>query len=108
MTFYLRKGPQEFIRVHLSQIKYLEASSNYCIVHTELGKFIYCNTMGEMAQKLIPNDPRSQFIKPHRSYIVNVEHVDRIDGNTLHIGDKTIELSRTTKVEVKGRFNIIR
>jgi len=61
------------ISVH--DIFYLEAADDYVKVHTKDGYFLKNKTMTHFEETL---DPK-QFVRCHRSYIVNVQQITRID-----------------------------
>ena len=61
--------------IPLEDIHYLEASDDYVKIHTHNGAFLKNRTMGYFEQVLDPN----RFVRTHRSYIINVQQVTRID-----------------------------
>ena len=54
---------------------YLEAADDYVKIHTPEGYFLKNKTMAHFEQALDPN----QFVRSHRSYIVNIQQITRID-----------------------------
>ena len=56
-------------------IQYLEAADDYVKIHTAEGVFLKKKTMGYFEQILEPQN----FIRIHRSYLVNVQLITRID-----------------------------
>lgn len=63
----------KIIPVH--DVQYLEAADDYVKVHTKDGYFLKNKTMNHFEQVLDAN----QFVRSHRSYIVNVQQITRID-----------------------------
>lgn len=63
----------KIIPVH--EVQYLEAADDYVKVHTKDGYFLKNKTMTHFEQVLDTN----QFVRSHRSYIVNVQQITRID-----------------------------
>jgi two-component system LytT family response regulator len=61
--------------IPLEDIHYLEASDDYVKIHTHNGAFLKNRTMSHFEQSLDP----TQFVRVHRSYILNVQQVTRID-----------------------------
>jgi two-component system, LytTR family, response regulator len=61
--------------IPLDDIHYLEASDDYVRIHTHNGVFLKNRTMSYFEQVLDPN----RFVRTHRSYIINVQQVTRID-----------------------------
>src|SRR5688572_19474865 len=54
---------------------YLEAADDYVKIHTTEGYFLKNKTMSHFEQSL----DNAQFVRSHRSYIVNVQQITRID-----------------------------
>lgn len=58
-------------------ILYLEAADDYVKIHTKEGAFLKNKTMSYFEETL----DRSLFVRCHRSYIINIQEVTRIDQN---------------------------
>jgi two-component system LytT family response regulator len=63
----------KIIPVH--DVQYLEAADDYVKVHTGEGYFLKNKTMSHFEQVL----DKQQFVRSHRSYIINVSQITRID-----------------------------
>ncbi len=61
--------------IPVEEIHYLEAADDYVKIHTKDGVFLKNKTMGHFEQVL----NTQQFVRTHRSYIVNVQLVTRLD-----------------------------
>jgi two-component system LytT family response regulator len=61
--------------IPVEDIHYLEASDDYVKIHTHNGAFLKNKTMSYFEQVL----DNTQFVRTHRSYILNVQQVTRID-----------------------------
>lgn len=61
--------------IPVQDIFYLEAADDFVKVFTKEGYFLKNKTMSHFEQVLDP----SQFVRSHRSYIVNVQQITRID-----------------------------
>jgi two-component system LytT family response regulator len=61
--------------IPVQDVFYLEAADDYVKVHTQEGGFLKNKTMNHFEQTLDPN----QFVRSHRSYIVNIQQITRID-----------------------------
>ncbi len=57
------------------EIHYLEAADDYVKLHTREGAFLKNKTMSYFEQSL----NAAQFVRTHRSYIINVQEITRID-----------------------------
>ena len=56
------------------EIQYLEAADDYVKIHTKDGVFLKNKTMAQFEQLL-----GNQFVRTHRSYIINVQLINRIE-----------------------------
>ena len=61
--------------IPLEDIHFLEAADDYVKIHTHNGAFLKNRTMSWFEKAL----DSSQFVRTHRSYILNVQQVTRID-----------------------------
>jgi two-component system LytT family response regulator len=61
--------------IPVTEIQYLEAADDYVKIYTPEGSFLKNKTMGFFENALSAN----QFVRTHRSYIVNVQEITRID-----------------------------
>ncbi|MDB5272324.1 MAG: DNA-binding response regulator [Chitinophagaceae bacterium] len=61
--------------IPVADIVYIEAQDDYAMIHTSEGKFLKQQTMKHFEQAL----PAGQFIRIHRSYIINVQEMMRIE-----------------------------
>ena len=61
--------------IPIEDIHYLEAADDYVKIHTHNGAFLKNRTMSFFERTLDP----TQFVRTHRSYILNVQQVTRID-----------------------------
>ena len=83
--------------IPVDEVHYLEAADDYVKIHTKDGSFIKNRTMGNFEQLL----DAQQFVRCHRSYMVNVQFITRIDPYekesfvaVLKTGDK-VPVSKT-------------
>jgi two-component system LytT family response regulator len=61
--------------IPVEDIHYLEAADDYVKIHTKEGSFLKNKTMGHFESVLNAN----QFVRTHRSYILNISEITRID-----------------------------
>lgn len=61
--------------IPVEDIHYLEAANDYVNIHTSSGAFLKKRTMGYFEQAL----DEQQFVRVHRSYIVQIQQVTRLD-----------------------------
>ncbi|RYZ26240.1 MAG: response regulator [Chitinophagaceae bacterium] len=61
--------------INIQQIQYLESADDYVKIHTSEGVFLKNKTMSFYEQSL----PADVFIRTHRSYMINIHEITRID-----------------------------
>lgn len=61
--------------IPIPDILYLEAADDYVKIHTKEGAYLKNKTMSFFENTL----PQDQFVRTHRSYILNVQEITRID-----------------------------
>jgi len=103
--FLVRKLGREFL-VAAADIEWLQASGNYVNLRVRGHDYPLRSTIGGIIGKLDPD----RFVRIHRSYIVNLDHVGSIEpldtGDArLHLRDgSTLPVSRSHRGELRGRF----
>jgi DNA-binding LytR/AlgR family response regulator len=81
----------KYLRINHADLLYVEGLNNYVVLHLPGQRVVTYQTLKELADIL----PRPPFLRVHKSYIVSLNHVRLIDGNTLYIEDKLIPVSDT-------------
>ena len=98
--YFFIKCDHKYEKVNYSDVLYIEAMQNYCIVHVPDRKMITYITFSGLESQL----PADRFLKVHKSFLVAIEKVKSIDGNEIIIGNARIPISRTLKDEVMNRI----
>jgi DNA-binding LytR/AlgR family response regulator len=87
-------------KVMYSDLLYAEAMLNYVMLHTSAKKMMVYVTIKGLEEQL----PPETFIKVHKSFVVNITKVKRIEGNVLDIGSQKITISQNLKEKVIGEI----
>lgn len=61
--------------IPVSDIRYIEASEDYVMIHTKEARHLKAQTMKYYENRLNP----SRFVRIHRSYIVNISYIERLE-----------------------------
>ena len=102
--FFKKKGV--FQKVKISEILYVEANDDYCIIHTKTGNFIASQRLTQMEEVL----SNYSFMKTHRSYLVNLKAITsvNVNDNLVILHDKQVPFSRSKKEGLLKQINMIK
>ncbi|WP_299241942.1 response regulator transcription factor [uncultured Aquimarina sp.] len=94
------KSDAKIIKIMVDEIVFIEGLKEYVKIVCKNEKYITLMSL----KQLILDLPYDQFIRVHKSYIVNSVMVDAIEGNMLHVGDEKIPVSRDRKSDIVKRI----
>lgn len=84
------------VRIPQADILYIESSGNYIHIITRTQKLISRQSLEWVQEQL----PLHQFLRVHRSFIVNAAEVHRFTARSLYIGATEIPVSRTNHASI--------
>jgi DNA-binding LytR/AlgR family response regulator len=91
------------LKIYTNKIKWIEAYGDYVKVVTEDDSNLVLSTM-----KSFENDlSKEKFIRVHKSYIINIDKVERFNSKFAEIGVTKIPLSRNKKEDLIKALAII-
>lgn len=93
--FILIKNNQRVEKVWLKHIIYIEGMKEYVAFHTDEGRVI-----GLYALKQLINELPDNFIRIHRSYIVNKDFVKGVEGPFVLLGGLKLPIGKSYKQHV--------
>lgn len=94
----------KYRKVTLDKLEWVEANESYCVLHLSSGSTMTLScTLAAVGRELPPDD----FIRIHRSYIVNLRAVKGKMGNCLQVGDKWLPIGRNCREEVYAHFLLL-
>lgn len=99
-SYMFVKTDSKLEKVHFDEILFVEAMENYAGIHTADKKLITHATLKSIQEIL----PAGSFIQPHKSYLVNMDAIDSIEGNLLHVGRYQVPISKYQKEEVMEKI----
>jgi two-component system, LytTR family, response regulator LytT len=99
-TLFIKEGTC-FHKIKFADILYLESEHVYVYVHTIGKKIIVRSTM----QNYLIHFAEQKFIRIHRSFVVNLEHVQTINAENVIINGVSLPIGRTFKEEL---LNIVK
>ena len=84
-------------KVYLSSIKWIQAFGDYIKLVTNEDNFLVLSTMKAFLNKM----PDKQFVRIHKSFIVNVTKVDNWSTNKVEVDGTKLPMSRSRKDELE-------
>jgi two-component system, LytTR family, response regulator len=81
------------LKVYTSKIKWIEAFGDYIKVITDEDNHLVLSTMKSFETEL----PEGKFVRVHKSYIVNLERIEKFNSKFAEIGKTKIPISRNKK-----------
>ena len=91
--FFFVKSDKQMKKVFFKDILFVEGLENYISIYTLKEKILVHSTMKNIINSL----PEESFIQTHRSYIVNVNHVNLVEGNVLNVAGHEIPVARNCR-----------
>ena len=82
-----------YYRIQFEDIQFIKADNVYLEVNTVDKKFLVRSPLKDYLEKL----PRNKFYRAHKSYIVNVDHIEAINSKDILINKNLIPISKDFK-----------
>ncbi len=98
------KDKHVFEKLEFSDIMWLKAENSYVSIITKIKNYLLTSdTLGSMLEKIDCN----WIMRVHRSYAVNINMVDAIDGNQLKVNEELIPIGKNYRNVIKECFRIL-
>lgn len=90
------------VKLDVEDIIYIDYFDRKINIHTLDETFYQYGNISDMAKKM----EKYNFIFPHRAYIVNMNYIEKIDGNVIKLYKKlgNIPISKLKKKEINEKF----
>ena len=87
------KSGYDFLKILVADIQYIKSEGDYSFVFTSQSRHLVAHPLKYWNEKLSVKS----FCQVHKSYIVNVAHIDKVSGNEIYLKGTTIPIGRTFK-----------
>jgi DNA-binding LytR/AlgR family response regulator len=98
--YFFIKCDNQIEKVFYDDLIYAEAMLNYVMLYTHAKKMMVYITIKSLEEQL----PSNLFIKVHKSFIVNINKIKSIEGNTIDIGNQKITISQNLREKVMNEI----
>ena len=87
------KADHKLYKVQYADIKFIEGQREYVSFHVPSGRITALMSLKHLEESL----PKEMFIRCHKSYIVNKNMVEALEGNSLVVAGKSIPIGQSYK-----------
>jgi len=102
---FIRTDSKKSEMIFYKDILYLQADRAYCDIVTDDKVYPLSSNM----RKVFDQFDNPNFLKVHRSYIINIGRITGIEGNMIKMGDKhTVQMSPANREMVLTKLNLIK
>lgn len=91
----------DYLKIRLDEIAYIEAGGSYSKIHLADNRSMMISFHLAVIEKSLPDN---DFVRIHRSYIVNLRHVTSLIGNSLNVNGKMLTIGRDYRDDFHKRF----
>jgi DNA-binding LytR/AlgR family response regulator len=91
------------VKIMLNDVLFIEANRNYSQLVTKGKDYVVTSALREVEAKL----PSSMFLRTHRSFIVNMGHIDEVGERYLGIAKKRIPLGAGMRKRLLANFQTV-
>lgn len=98
-NYILVKSDFKVFRILHEDILYIESMKEYVAFHTKNGRTMSLGSLKKLQTEL----PTEQFIRIHKSYMVNMDYVSALEGNMLHLLEHRLPIGTSFKEDVLKR-----
>lgn len=90
-------------KIKIKDITYIQALGDYVNIYTNDNRYTVHITLKGMEEKL----PQDKFYRLHRSYLIALDHIDKVEEGTAFIGKHPVPIGEQYKKELLKKINLI-
>ena len=96
-TLLLKSG-SKMLKFNPDNILYIKASGNYSKVYLKKEKVLVDHTLSELIDEHLP----AKFIRIHRSFIINMDHLEEYESHQIKVEETTLPVGKTYRNKVRS------
>ena len=97
----LVKADKKLYALLFSEILFMEGQGDYIRIRTDHKNLVVHDTIKSFLATL----PEQEFMRIHKSYVINLKRIEYIEGNQVRMGEHTIPVSPVHREELLTRFS---
>jgi two-component system LytT family response regulator len=90
-------------KIKINDITYVQALGDYVNIYTSDNRYTVHITLKALEDKL----PSEKFYRLHRSFLIALNHIDKVEEGTAYIGKHPVPIGEQYKKELLKRINLI-
>lgn len=97
----------KLVKIAVNELELIEAVKDYVKLHISDRAMMILSTMKNMEEQL---SGYPQMVRVHKSYMLNVQHVRQLSGNTIYTASHEVPIGNTYKetvIEVFNKYRLI-
>lgn len=99
--YFFIKDKSALVKLMMKNVLYFDAMGDYVKVHTTEKSYLIHSTLKKIEEKLNPNE----FIRVHRSHIIALKHIDKIEEGVIYIQQYHVTLADSYKSVLNDKLN---
>ena len=103
-NFIFIKEGEVFRKIEINDILYLESDNVYLNIYTPAKHFVTRNKL----DNFIAEFSKGNFFRTHRSYAINLNHLETINALSVKVGGKEIPLNKNYKQELLNAVKLLK
>ena len=94
---------EKMIKIMLADILYMEADRNYSRIFTNSREYVLSISLKNIEEKM----SMQLFMRIHRSYLINITHVDEVFENHVMIAKKSVPIGTGMREQLMNRIKTL-
>ena len=101
---FVRQDTSKFVRMAINDIEIIEANGSYTCIIANKRRYMLSESLKKVASKM---SGLKQFVRIHKSYLVNVDKIDSFENSFIEIGDDHYPIGKTYLRSFLAKFRFI-
>ncbi len=101
-SFFIKIG-YDLVKIKYDDINYIKAEDNYTTIYLNNDDLLASMSLKLLAEKL----PSDQFIRIHRSYLINIKRVERISHRFVYINGQEVPIGKNHYQKLQDIINML-
>ena len=96
------RADRKYYKINYDDLIYIEGQKAYVTFNTKQGQITALASLKELEAKL----PSKRFVRIHKSYIVSVNKIQALEGNSIEIGRKYLPIGKNYRKVIDEIFGL--